>query len=153
MDLSTSGFSVRNDAGLFFREMCSRWLRINIFMLVSDRRLLFCMAFRRVSAERAWSLETDVCVARQRVWVHRKPIETPAGYHCQLLIKQEKECIGPPAHMAALKRAGSFQITGFPSIHSLFVYLFVCPSHHFYRLLNGANERKHIKRLWCDHFY
>lgn len=103
-------------------------------VLVSERRLLFCMAFWRVSAQRAawaWSLESSVCVfvcvARQSVWVHRKPIETPAGYHCQPLIKQGKECIGPPAHMAALKRADWLRRTFFP-IHFLFIFLSLTPA-------------------------
>lgn len=46
------------------------------------------------------------CV-RVCVWVHTKPIETPAGYHCQPLIKRQKECIGlwhiwPPGKRAGL---------------------------------------------------
>lgn len=45
-------------------------------------------------------------VVRQSVWVHRKPIETPAGYHCQLLIKRGKECVWRPAHLPAFERAG-----------------------------------------------
>lgn len=52
----------------------------------------------------AWSL-VCVCV---RVWVHTKPIETPAGYHCQPLIKREKECIGLWHIWLPGKRAGLF---------------------------------------------
>lgn len=101
---------------------CEEWCRFfkegglqMIAVLVSERRLLFCEAFWRVSAQRAacaWSLETTLCVCvcmrvvRQSVWVHRKPIETPASYHCQLLIKRGKECVWPPAHLPAFERAG-----------------------------------------------
>ena len=113
----------------FFSGRCAADDCISTYsVLVSEGRLLFRVGFWRVSAQRAawaWSLETTacmcvcvcvcVCVARQSVWVHRKPIETPAGYHCQPLIKREKECIGPRANMAALKRAGWFGRTVFSS--------------------------------------
>lgn len=62
----------------------------------SERKcFLFCEASWRVLAQRlaaAESLKTlcvrvCVCAWRWYVWVHRKPIETPAGYHWQPLIK------------------------------------------------------------------
>lgn len=92
-------FNVRNEAGVSGRRAADDC--ISTYSASVSGRLLFCMAFWRVSAQRAasaWSLETNVCVcvcvARQSVWVHRKPIETPAGYDCQPLIKQEKNISG-----------------------------------------------------------
>jgi len=53
-----------------------------------------------------------------------------------------KECVGPPAHMAALKRAG-WQKKGF----LILFFLFVLNTCHFYRPVNEPNEIKHIKKL------
>lgn len=64
-----------------FREVWSRWWFAHQHIWSqTDRRLLFCTALRRVSAQRAaWApslVRVSVCAC---VWVHRKPIETPAG--------------------------------------------------------------------------
>lgn len=99
----------------------------------------------------AWRL-LYVCVARQSVWVHRKPIETPAGYHCQPLIKRGKKCIGPPA---ATKRADRDRKNSFLVYFFQFFVFFVLKTCHFDCLPKEPDEIKHIKKavVHSDHFY
>lgn len=110
----------------------------------------------------AWRLMcVCVCVARQSVWVHRKPIETPAGYDCQPLIKQEKNISGlrhiwPPWKGQCVFFLFFFFFIGWTifflsSLH----FLFLLNTCHFYHPVNEPNKIKHIKKVvvHSDHFY
>lgn len=100
-----------------------------------------------------------VCVARQSVWVHRKPIETPAGYDCQPLIKQEKNISGLRHIWPPWKGQCGFFLfiffgrTVFFSV--LIHFLFLLNTCHFYHPVNEPTKIKHIKKavVHSDRFY
>lgn len=85
--------------------------------------------------------------ARRSVWAHRKPIETPAGCHCQPLIKREKNALALRLTLPPGKGQSGLE-DWFP--HSTLFILYTC---HFHSPANELNEMKHIKRQrHCDHF-